>query len=169
MCKKEDTKPEVYWGEASATVNGQLWETKIRGTKSKITGVIQDQFIDILIHKFNEKGFLRGNLSIYKIPKKIGLNRIYFTSLHSESDTTGASYAGLGDDGDVVLSSYIIDFKDTTSFIRVTSYDPKTDVIEGDFQLNFIKDTTILKIEPLIVDTLRFTNGRFKTKILVKR
>lgn len=161
MCKEQDTEPEYYWGEASAEQNGIPWESKIFGAE-------RNNLIDITLHRFNQANLRRENFYVYKIPPKIGTYKIQRTSAHSEADTTGIFYNTLEDDGDVILDIYYLNESDTSHFVEITSYDTKTDIIEGTFQVSLIRDDSRPKRHPSIADTIQFTNGRFRTKILVK-
>jgi hypothetical protein len=161
-CKEEYAEPEYYWGEATAELNGQYWISKIWGAE-------RNNLIDITLHKFNQANLRRENFFLYKIPPQIGVYKILKTSADSAADTTGIFYNTLEDDGDVILDIYHLNETDSTHFVQITAYNEKTTIVEGTFQVSLIRDATRPKRHPHIADTLRFTNGRFKTKILVNR
>jgi hypothetical protein len=169
MCKKEVARPEVYWGEASAELNGQHWSAKIRGAKSTTGGIEQKPVLNIVLDRFNQDDILRESLYLFKIPNRKGQYKIYQTIANTEADTTGVFYATVEDDGDVILDIYHLNETDSAHFVQITAYDAKTTIVEGTFQVSLIRDATRPKRHPSILDTIRFTNGRFKTKILVKR
>ncbi|MBX2965203.1 MAG: hypothetical protein KF845_03590 [Cyclobacteriaceae bacterium] len=160
-CDNDPLQGGPYWGTASANKNGVPWNGKIRGSE-------QNGMLGITINKHSSQGFLREDLFIDRIPKTIGAYSIPKTDTTRVYDHVTSSYFTLEDDGDVILDVYFVDANDSTHFVEITSYNPNTEEFTGKFQVRFVRDDRRVKRHPSIPDTIRFTNGNFKTRILQK-
>jgi hypothetical protein len=146
-------------GWSEATKNGKKWKT------SADAGLIKQlpDYIAINFATFNEEGSLREELSLYKIPLKVGL---YEVKGRITADTIVKSvesfYGTLRSDGDVDEDSYYLD-ENEKSTLEVVKYDETTKTISGKYKTYFtIKPP---KINPKNPDKVRFTDGTFEVKI----
>ena len=69
------------------------------------------------------------------------------------------------DDGDVGADTYVLYKSDDERVITIDSYDASTCTIAGTFALTVVRDTTNKKVFPY-PDTLRFSQGRFRTHVV---
>lgn len=160
-CSDDPLPGGPYWGFVSATRNGEPWSGNLRGLE-------QNNQIGFLALKHNKDGFLRESLSVRKISKIIGTYNIPKTDTINLYNHVTSFHSTLEDDGDVILDVYFVDSNDPTHFVEVTSYNSGTGEFSGKFQVSFVRDSRRAKRHPSIPDTIRFTNGKFKTRILQK-
>ncbi|MCB0395060.1 MAG: hypothetical protein KDD36_00310 [Flavobacteriales bacterium] len=161
-CKPDPILLKGYEGEATAVKNGQPWRALIEGIPSKPFGYGFDLNIDV----YNEYQFLRESLYIFRIPYKNQWNMIDTIDAHTDSVITGAFYATLQEDGDVIDNVYhVIPMIGFDNFIKVTHYDEITGEVRGEFQLIMVIDPDDPKHYPNAVDTIRFEHGKFNTVI----
>jgi hypothetical protein len=161
-CHK-DSKPEFYWGEATALKNGSAWIAKPRaGTNDQMAVEKEIDIVSILMSVYDSEGIQKESLSLEKFSLEKGYNKIYPWFIADTSFLTGGFYATCFDDA--VRNTYKI-CEDKENYLTVNSYDENSKIIEGTFQLTFIIELPRSKDEPDAPDTIRFTNGKFKTKI----
>lgn len=143
-CKKEGI---YYVGWSNALKNNLEWEGEIYSYQSPR----HSDRIDIFLNEFNQQGFLRGSLDIYRIPNEVGKYE-----LQSNDDSVSYSiFFTLLDDGDVLGSAYLLNDNED-NFVEIER--KKGDKVWGNFQVTYYLENGS--------DTLVFTNGQFKTKIL---
>jgi len=157
-CKEESRViPDIYWGEITALKNGVPWQGEIRANLNKLEG---DGF-NISVGVYNENAIKIEFLSIVKIPLQQGYN-IVDTLLFPEDTvirSTSASY-GLSH-GDAQLAFYYVLEEDGfVNYINVTSYNETTREVKGEFEIAYLETRA-----ESIPDTVRFTNGKFYTRI----
>ena len=163
-CEEEQSIiPDVYWGEVSATKNGQPWSGLIYAQPNEPYGYGFSISIDV----YNKQEFLRESLHIAKIPYEFGRNRIDTLGIRVDTLLTAASYATLVNDGDILGDLFKVYEGETESFISITSYNEKTGEVSGDFEVIFVFGEGVVgtKSDPTAPDTVRFANGKFRTKI----
>ena len=172
-CKKKDERPNYFWGEATATLNGQSWETpgwevKIAsGDKSSTGTPCNLQSIDIGIHKFNPQNYLREKIAVVKVPPQLGTYPVNASRICEGDSTVGGGYTTFAADGDVIKDIYkVLETEDNT--ITVSAYNPSSKEISGSFRIAFVFDPKqdSRKDDPLAPDTIRFTNGQFRSKVI---
>ena len=158
-CKKEeDIIMNPYWGEISASINSQKWKNGQIYAISNVQGI----GFSIIVDVYDKFDFLREHLIIYKIPKIEGIYPILKSYSQDTTAKTGALYATLQDDGDVLGDVYrLVATED--NYIEVASI--SGDEVEGAFQVTFAIDDSRAKVFPLAPDTIRFTNGFFHTRL----
>ena len=141
--------------------NGMPWEADLLAGQN----LPYNQGIDILIHKFNDRGFKRESFFIFKIPKETGIYYLEDTNPRTIDSLTGAAYYTLLDDGGVSGDQFDLLLTDeVTDFIEITEITDKE--VKGNFQMSFIKDDTYPSADPTAPDTIIFTGGVFETEIL---
>lgn len=150
-----------YWGTVNAMKNGGAWSGKIRGSE-------QNNLLGITIDKHSHEGFLREDLFVNRIPKEIGVYNIPKSDTLRVHDFVTSTYFTLEDDGDVILDVYYVDANNNENYVEVTSIDFGSGTFSGKFQISFVRDTTRIKRHLSIPDTIKFTNGFFKTRVLLK-
>ncbi|MCB0395062.1 MAG: hypothetical protein KDD36_00320 [Flavobacteriales bacterium] len=161
-CKPDPILLQGYEGEATAVKNGQPWRALIRAVPNKPLGY----GFDILMEVYNEYQFQRESLFIFRIPYQNQMNLIDTIGWHTDSLITGAFYATLAEDGDVMDNAYYV-FNDVhfDNYLTVTHYNKHTGEVSGVFQLMVVIDPDDPKQYPNAVDTIRFEHGKFTTVI----
>ena len=150
---------EMAHGWSEASKNGKKWKS------SANAGVIKQLpgYIYINFSTFSEDGSLREELSLYKIPIKIGLYEVKGKII---ADTifksVEAFYGTLRSDGDVDEDSYYLDEREKSS-LEITRYDEITKTVTGKYKTYFSINPP--KINPKNPDKVRFTEGTFEVKI----
>jgi hypothetical protein len=157
-CDNDPLQGGPYWGTASANKNGVHWNGKIRGSE-------QNGMIGITIDKHSSQGFLREDLFMDRIPKFVGTYSIPKTDTLRIHNHPTSNYFTLQDDGDVLQGVYYVD-PNSTSFVELKSL--QGDFFEGSFEVVFLVDPESKNRYPFLPDTVRFTNGKFRTRILQK-
>ena len=152
--------PDIYWGEVSALKNGQPWKGLIYAQPNKPYGFF------VRIDVFKNQEFHREALTIFKIPYDIQKNTIDTIRFEIDTALTGASYATLVDDGDVLGDGFKVYEGETENYITVTSYNEETGEVGGEFEVTFVfSEPGGNRSDPSAPDTIRFTNGQFHTKV----
>ncbi|KQS32657.1 hypothetical protein [Dyadobacter sp. Leaf189] len=161
-------------GYFEADLNGKNWNKTYENAYQTVSsGMIpysssmpctQDH-LEVLTELYSPEGHLRQQLNLMKIPKKAGMNKIIARSaLHcDEKDPVYADLLVVMQDGDVVGDSYG-PAEGFDNYLNIEMYNSKTGEIKGTFQITMIK--TRDGGEPVLPDTLRFTNGRFHTRFV---
>ena len=185
-CKKEEPLPNArwpHWGEVTGLLNGEPWvefmtnKALNRPWHIKIyAGEGADRSkhpcnlntFSIVAAKFNPAGFRRERIGFHKIPNQEGIYPLTGRGSNCEPDSSpSASFATSEDDGDVGKDYYEV-LRTEESYLAVASFDPATKEIRGTFRVTFlIKNRS--RTLPTYPDTVRFTNGEFRTKIFVDR
>lgn len=161
-CKKPEEHKIEYEGKASALRNGESWNTEC-------TVLFSSQYeneVSLFIDKYNNLGEKRENLSISRIPLIIGVFEVvnYLAdSVNNDITQYGSSYFSLTADGDVIDGVYYV-LESHDNYIEITHIDLNTNDFVGKFEITYIRDTTF-NMNPSLPDTLRFTQGKFQTKI----
>ncbi|MCB0395061.1 MAG: hypothetical protein KDD36_00315 [Flavobacteriales bacterium] len=161
-CKPDPILLQGYKGEVTAVKNGRPWRALIRAVPSEPYGYGFDINVDV----YNEYQFLRESLFIFRIPYKNQWNIIDTIDAHTDSVITGAFYATVQEDGDVIDNIYhVFNAVDFDNYITVTHYNEHTGEVSGEFQLTTIIDLSRPQHYPNAVDTIRFEHGKFTTVI----
>lgn len=151
----DETPPPVYWGEASASVNGEMHSCKSAASLFLRTGTI-----GITIDYEVIPNYLRHRVSIGYLPPILGdyllQDRLPFV------DTQPANVTFAWYSGDAIISPYQ-QLVDSTFELQITQLDTITNDISGTYAGTFIAD--ILEPGNLAPDTIRIEHGTFKTKI----
>ncbi|HYG38544.1 MAG TPA: hypothetical protein VD908_08000 [Cytophagales bacterium] len=162
-CQKDDEVTDT--GETSLELNGKSWNVEewkvlIAATKLSAWGgePCDLNAYSIVISKFNHENFVREQISIAKIPPKIGIYPIQIGKECSKNDSVGAAYFQIGAHGDVTTAVYdVLETED--NFINISEFNKSKQEISGTFQITFVDKYEISS------DTLRFANCSFRTKI----
>lgn len=147
-----------YWGRVSADKNGGEWKGEIKGTE-------QDDLLGLTIDRLTSEGYLREDLFIDRIPMTVGVHVIPRTDTLRKYQFVTARYFTLQDDGDVIEGMYYVD-PAANNFVEIKSI--RRGVFRGNFQIRLLIDPLRKATYPHLPDTISFTNGEFKTKILLK-
>lgn len=157
-CKKDPSPPvdpSPFWGEASATINGNFWEAQPTAIISFPHGHGWDMSIDSF-----DSGILRHILGIYKLPFTPGTYPVINTFAQMDDYMVGASFSyWTADQADGL---YTVLEADSSSFVTLQSYDTITKELRGTFEFTFIVSH---RPYPNAPDTLRVRNGVFHTKV----
>ncbi len=176
-CNKDDIPPNPTWGNMSVLMNNEKWADRYAGGQGTIYGgsyrwtePCQAQYYDLVMYLYNSNRFLRESLSFNLADfepgtKATGQYKILKNQWQCDSVATVYSgYGTIAEDGDVVQDVYdVLETED--NFLQIESFDANSREIKGTFQVTFI--ITRRSTEPsTLPDTLRFTNGKFHTKII---
>lgn len=117
---------------------------------------------------YSPEGFLRQQLLFTKIPEQTGTYTIVHSSPRNccEKDSAYGGLFTFTDDGCGAENAYKVS-AGQNNFIQVVHYDKETGELEGKFQVT-LAGTSRLQGSNL-PDTVRFTEGRFLTKVVVGR
>lgn len=100
------------------------------------------------------------NLDFDLISNKIGCYKL-------KNDVAGSNEVRatfLSQDSDVVLSGYAVD-ESASNYLEITKLDTIANEVEGKFMVTFLRNKNKQKLD-FLYDTLRFSNGSFKCKII---
>ncbi len=163
-CRKNYV-PDVYRGKVQAKRDGTEWKghpfvswygVDIRGN----TGV------NFTFSRFTPEGYLRDRIYIFRVPDKTGNYVIDSVNPVQPADTILSANYILDDSeqpGDEDF--YIIGSEDTTSHIWIDEYDVGNGKIKGRFKITFVIDRSQPKNVSTHPDTIRFTEGFYKSKV----
>ncbi len=161
-CKKDPApvkEPSKFWGEASATVNGEAWAAQ----PTAFVNLIYGNNWSIVTALFDQSGILRESLELTKVPFTPGTYPIVNSDPQINDSLVGADFTYWEDD--LALGLYTVLESDSSSFVTVDSYDSTTRELRGKFDITFI---VAHRPYPGALDTLRVRNGVFHTKVREK-
>jgi hypothetical protein len=151
-----DTGP--YWGRVSAFKNGASWSGEIRGSE-------QSGLLGLTFDRIQSDGLLLEDIFIDRIPKEVGLYTIPMTdTLRRHQYVTGIYFTLQG--GDVLEGVYYLD-PSATNFVEIVS--TNRGIYKGRFQVSFVIDSMRHAMHPYLPETVVFTDGEFKTKVLLRK
>lgn len=162
FCVACGEKVDPFKGEASALKNGVVWESAAYA----VSYAAHPQNYDIVLVVKNEEGILRGQLSLFDIPKDSVLTaklyRIVSTDTARIDGRVNAVYSDSYQDGDVSGPMYQpIDNTTSNDFVQITSYNKNTNEIEGIFGCTLFNYYDNDSYFP--EDSIKFEQGKFKT------
>ncbi len=167
-CKKEEPQPR-YKGVASAIKNGQPWsaysgagQTSTVGSRSGSCAAFNT--LEIGIGTYSKEGFRREDMLFNKIPTGPGTYPLQQFQPCWVDSLPGVWYTTVTDDGDVVGDVYKV-VESENNFVTVAGVDQRTKEITGTFQVT-LAVARYPKTHPSVPDTLRFTEGSFRAKIM---
>jgi hypothetical protein len=158
-CKQpivEPQIPDIYWGECTATLNGESWESY---PYSKMM-LDRTNFIGIAGNRYNASNLLIEQLNIINIPLAVGTYPL--DHLNSQDNPCALySYTHV----DVDLADYFIEEGvPAKGSVTLTEYDSLSREVKGYFDcVLYLVDNSG---KPDAPDSLVFKNGYFDTKIL---
>jgi hypothetical protein len=166
------TNPSL--GTLTAKMNGNNWNKTYKNAYQVIQCALVSQStvfpcknreMDIISELYSQEGYLRQQLCFIKIPRYIGRHKIVpAVSQHcNELDPVYGELFTLNQDGDVLGDVYNT-LESADNFIQIDQFNEKTGEINGIFQLTLVIERR--GDESRLPDTLRFTEGKFHTKIL---
>jgi hypothetical protein len=161
-------------GVVTARMNGQEWTKTYKNTYQVVRGDRKTIFpcikslLTVNFELYSANGFLRQQLYFAKIPEQTG-KYVIVPDTRRNCNTRDSVYCDLFtsiDDGCVAGDAYVV-LLNQDNYFQVDRYQKETGEISGKFQI------TLIRTNPFSVsnlpDTLRFTEGRFQTKIIVGR
>jgi len=162
-CKKEENNnPEIQdWCKITASKNGLKWEASAGAIKKRQDTVI----VQILVR--NQAGYLRESLIIRNLPIAVGNYVIYKRILNSNQLNTYASYNTISDDGDVIEDMFDV-LESENNYIEIKKVDLTNMEMSGTLQITFIRNALDPIDNPSLGDTIFFTDGVFRIRILNK-
>jgi len=150
------------FGYGTALFNGMEWQADSRG--NGIKGI--ENITLVLIASSFKKNHLEW-LSFSQFPMQTGEYRLhrYYDTI---PDTLAYSNLFLGIDHveDLLLQdTYRVSEEDTLAMLKITSVNHETQIMTGEFQGTYIRDTSRPNGNPDFPDTIRFMGGKFKVKL----
>lgn len=152
----EYEKPDIYWGEIGAIINGEVWRgcpyARYRRNNTSAISISGDQLNDLFLHK--------ATLSLINL--KITLEEQYLGIFGSDIQPFGL-FAYL--DYDVSLADYLVrEDVPIKGTVTITNYNEHTRELSGVFDLVLYRDKS--PGLPDAPDSLVITDGYFHTRIL---
>ena len=144
-----------YWGNASATINGEPWEADPFAAQDTSNATIGLGFV---VH--NDWFIEMENLTIVLIPNEEGVYSVHHRI--GNEDTTYAIFAYV--EYDVIDAWYDVVPGDTSNWVNLSSIDESTAEVMGSFNLTLA--ITERPGKPDAPDTLRIRDGSFHTRII---
>jgi hypothetical protein len=173
-CDKVRPMPKYSWGYLEADVNGKQWGNLYKNAYQAVVAQIgqtgnllpcKEKALSISSYLYNNDMYQRKLLTFYNLSLKKGRYSIVAFDRNScmVSDTIYSDLNLLGDDGDVFAGYYNV-LETENNYLLIDEYNPKTKEIKGQFQLTLVFGGEDNQTQWR--DTLRFTNGKFHTKLL---
>jgi hypothetical protein len=162
--------PDNSWGFFTAKVNGRAWEKTFANAYQAVRGrydldSAKGNTIEIYSLLFDSGGVLEEQLSFTNIPTKVGRYKVlpYNDRFYTNSDAVG-SFLTTFIDFDMFRDKYeVVESED--NYLQIDEYQDKGNrEVKGRFNVTFVLRSQ--RADNSYEDTLRFTNGRFHTKIL---
>lgn len=173
-CERETTVPHDSWGYFSVDVNGRSWEKTFKNAYQAVRGVAQD-FGDTTCKRvylysllFDSEGVLEEYLYLSDIPTKTGRYRIMSNRDVPCSDSTIATSTFTAFiDFDIFRDRYEV-LESADNYLQIEQYQESGNrEIKGRFEVTFVLRSP--RFYNSYEDTLKFTNGKFHTKILPRK
>ncbi len=160
-CEKEKNNNSkiLEWSKITALKNGLKWEASAVAFKYG-----QDTVI-IQIHVRNQAGYLRESLIIRNLPITVGNYVIYKRISNSNQLNTNASFNTISDDGDVIEDMFDV-LESQNNYIDIKKVDLTNMEMSGTLQITFIRNALDPIDNPSLGDTISFTDGVFRLKIV---
>lgn len=158
-CEKEkNNKSEMLeWTKITALKNGLKWETSAVAINDKQDTVV----VQIIVMK--PAGYLREFLFIGNLPIAVGKYMIFKRVDNEVQFNTYASFTTF--EGDVVEDSFVV-LESEDNFIEINNVDLINMEMSGTLQITFIRDSLDKIDNPTLGDTISFTDGVFRMKIV---
>ena len=157
-CHKDDESQE----KMSAVKDGIAWKANPHCQNSNL----DEQLLDFGSQVLSPEGYLREELAIVSVPKKIGFfNLAEFDPIISggpDRKQCTVFYGTLTGDGQAE-GVYTISPSDTVSYLEITKVNDKT--LEGKFSATLLLTADSKLLYPYLKDTVIFTDGYFSTEI----
>ncbi|MFP4025537.1 MAG: DUF6252 family protein [Thiohalospira sp.] len=161
--KEENNNPEIpEWGEWSkitALKNGEIWKASsvaiIDNNKDSVT---------IQANVLNSSGYWRESLKLRCVPIKEGLFTVY-RRIYTNDTKISATYTTFSDDGDVVEDRFVV-LESQNNYIEIKQVDLTNMEMSGTLQITFVRDSLDTVDNPSLGDTIFFTDGKFRLKIV---
>lgn len=160
-CEKDgNNNPEIpEWSKVTALKNGEIWEA------SAVAFKYEQDTVLIQIQVRNQAGYLRESLIVRNLPIRVGNYLIYKRIPNSNQLNTNASFNTISDDGDVVEDRFVV-LESQNNYIEIKQVDLTNMEMSGTLQITFIRDSLDTIDNPSLGDTIFFTDGVFRLKIV---
>jgi hypothetical protein len=166
-------KHMVSWGNFETDLNGEPWKYPIWEQVRTISGIKQNrpacEFTHLAISwrwfdgKYSPDGAYSSHLVFSQFPLLSGTYDLKARTFDDcDSDGSVESYFSLMF-GDAGGDHYKL-LETEENFFKIDSYNPESKIISGSFRASYVNEN-IPGRNTWYPDTLRFTNGKFRTKI----
>ncbi|MBI1226900.1 MAG: hypothetical protein GC192_16835 [Bacteroidetes bacterium] len=161
-CKKEEKVPifhpgDMTYGRMDAKKNGKNW---IASSSAQNYDNIHSLFaLDAVT--YSEEGFLREELFLNKIPKKVGKYVVSGPYNDIIDDFIGSAYHTLEDDGDVLEDTWDVDETAADNYLEITFIDTIENIVKGNMTVSFKISTDGGKRNADNPDKVKFSKGAF--------
>jgi len=173
-CDKTRPMPKNSWGYLEADVNGKQWENLYENAYQSVTASIgptgdslpcQETELSISSYLYTNEMYQRKLLILHNVALRKGRYNVaaFNTNACMKPDTIYAHLHLSSDDGDV-FAGYYNTLESENNYLKIDEYNPKTKEIKGRFQLTLVFGGENNQTQWR--DTLRFTNGKFHTKLV---
>ena len=174
-CNKISILPERHSiGYFKADMNGLEWNNTYKNAYQTVESEIippssafpcSHDRLEVFTELYSTEGYLRQKLHLMKIPESPGTSKIISNTDFrcDEKDPVYAILYIVMQDGDVLGDVYG-PAEGFDNYLNIEMYNSATGEIKGTFQMTMVK--TRNGGEPVLPDTLQFTNGRFHTRFV---
>jgi hypothetical protein len=149
----------IEFGKSSMKKDGKIWDVPV---KALFYGTNRDRFF--LSAPFQNGASLSGGFSFVDISCKLGkysVENLRNNSLDNYIPNGGIGYMY---EGDQPVGTFRPDTTRTDHFLEILRYDSISHIVEGRFQVFFLKEPNNLNF-PGIPDSIFITEGKFHLKI----
>jgi len=168
-CQNDGVIPKwPHWGQMGAKLNGQRW--KYSGWTNRISAVNAESSqppcpdLYVYIAFFDKRGNMRQGMSFTNLPRQKQTLPVTSYPESCQTDSIGGFFnATIADD---VLGDVYKVLKTENNYLGIESFDSDSKELKGWFQITFVLADPIANRSSDLPDTLRFTEGRFHTKIV---
>jgi hypothetical protein len=170
-CSKDDD-PHLNWGNASVKLDGQTWigtneKLRIYGVNGYETSthLCNDTTFVVTIQKYNANDFLRQQINLNRIPRKVGTYLLNGRVVSCEEDTKPFAFFSIhSEDGDVLDDVYLA-LPSAENIITVTAFNSSKGEVRGKFQVTF--KIEVRNSSPASLPDTFLIEGEFYTKLIV--
>lgn len=162
-CNKDDgVESDRLSGEASAKINGELWEFPIHISDNRVDPA--HSLILAITHNSTEDGEIFRRLSMTRIKPSLQIQQIEIVDFYCIIDCPVMSRYSTTFESDVGGDRYSVDTVSTNNFIQITDYDPSRAEIEGIFNVTYVlsHDDGHGETPP---ERLEFRDGKFEVRV----
>lgn len=161
---KSNKDLDVYYGNVTAFKNGKPWKANILGSDKNSN----EENFAVLASKYDKNQYYFSQISFRKIPKN-SIKKFPLTSCsvtNCEKKNVVQTFFTTTIQKDVGCDIYkIVESMSSENYLEITKYNKKDDTFEGTFNATLAISDSEDKCNEDAPDTIRFTNGRFSSKI----
>jgi hypothetical protein len=158
-CLKENQDPQdIYWGTASAEINGEARDLK---PYCETNGI----YLNIVLDYINEANKLVYHVNLGHIQTKMYTTDTFAVYSNVPPNTSEwTNLVSLMSDG-VTVGNIYKSLETEVNTVEVTDWNPINREVKGKFNITYVLDPAWPVNDPLAPDTIRLVNGVFYTRV----